>query len=200
LSKKIEYNTNFDKTETMPSTYVTVGENSKSNHFFIHRVWHNPSFYNSFFGSIENVIFEYSYINKLGEIDDRKIFIAGKALHEMMVGCNLKKGPFFVYDKTPFKDSPERFHREIFTNNTTHNFFSQNTNLSLSQNSIEFYNPLSVNTFSQGSNFNPVVMKPVNVPDIHIHQSFPNTKDVENNNVEANSPFRSNMNSDFASM
>ena len=77
----------------MPGSYVTIGENSKSSHFFIHRDLQRQTIYNSMYKSIDNVIFEFSYITKLGEIDKKKTFILGKALHEMLVACNLKKGP-----------------------------------------------------------------------------------------------------------
>ena len=43
-------------------------------------------------------------------------------------------------------------------------------------------------------------MNTVNVPDIHIHQSFSNTEGEADNNVEANNPFISNTNLNFASM
>ena len=100
--QKIEHNTEFISNNTLPETYITIGENSKSSHFFIHRVCHRPSIYHSMYHSIETLLFEYSYITKMGEIDKKKVFIAGKALHSMLVGCNLMKGPFFIFDKTSF--------------------------------------------------------------------------------------------------
>ena len=92
--KKIEYSTNFASTETCQVVLLQLAKTVNQAIFFIHRVWRNPTFYNSFFSSIENVIFKHSYITKLGEIDDKKNVITGKALHKMMVGYNLKKGPF----------------------------------------------------------------------------------------------------------
>ena len=94
--EKIEHTTSFESIDTIPNNYITVGENSKSRHFYIHKVWTQPMVYNSVYVSIHNDIFEYSYITKLEEIDKNRVFISGKALHSMLVACNLKKGPFFV--------------------------------------------------------------------------------------------------------
>ena len=70
--QKIMHNTEFSSVETMPGSYVTIGENSKSSHFFIHRVWQTQTIYNTMYESINNVIFEFSYITKLGGIDKKK--------------------------------------------------------------------------------------------------------------------------------
>ena len=110
----------------MPESYVTIGENSKSSHFFIHRVGQRQTIYNYIYNSIDNVIFEYSYITKLGEIDKKKVFILGKALNKMLVACNLKKGPFFLYDKTPLKGKPNGLQMANFTNNSIPHFFTSN--------------------------------------------------------------------------
>ena len=91
LYKKIEHNTSFQSIDTIPNNYITVGENSKSRHFYIHKVWTQSMIYNSVYVSIHNDIFEYSYITKLGEIDKNRVFISGKALHSMLETCNLKK-------------------------------------------------------------------------------------------------------------
>ena len=70
--QKTMHNTEYSSVETMPDSYVTIGENSKSKYFFIHRVWQRQTIYNSMYKSIDNVIFEFSYITKLGEIDKKK--------------------------------------------------------------------------------------------------------------------------------
>ena len=72
--------------------------------------------------SIDNVIFEFSYSTKLGEIDKKKTFILGKALHEMFVACNLRKSPFFKYDKTPLKSTSNGLKMENFKNNSISHF------------------------------------------------------------------------------
>ena len=158
----MEHNTEFDSNNTLPETYITIGENSKSSHFFIHRVWHRPNTYPSMYHSIESLIFEYSYINKMGEIETKKSFIAGKALHSMLVACNLKKGPFFIFDKTPLKNNNAEFQGGSAYQNPSQNMFSQSTNMSMSQSSFDFSNNFTTNTFSQNSTLNPMRMNDVN--------------------------------------
>ena len=102
FTQKMEYTTMFDSPESKPTNIIDEGENSKSRHFFIHRAWSDTHYIN-LKTDIENIIFEFSYITKQGEIDKNKIQIKGKALHSMFVGSNLKKGPIFIYDKTPYK-------------------------------------------------------------------------------------------------
>ena len=92
----------FEPCNSKPSNIVEIGENSFSRHFFIHRVW-TETYYQNPKTDIENIIFEFSYITKLGNIDHVKTQIHGKALHSMLVSCNLKKRPIFIYDKTPYK-------------------------------------------------------------------------------------------------
>ena len=159
---KMEHNTEFDSNNTLPETYITIGENSKSSHFFIHRVWHRPNTYPSMYHSIESLIFEYSYINKMGEIEPKKSFIAGKALHSMLVACNLKKGPFFIFDKTSLKNDNAEFRGGSTYHNPSQNMFSQSTNMSMSQSSFDFSNNFTTNTFSQNSTLNPMRMNNVN--------------------------------------
>jgi len=78
---------------------VMIGENSIARYFLIHKVWQMPMMCNSLYNPRDNVIFEFSCITKLGEIYDNKNYIAGKSLHSILMTCNLKKGPFFVFDK-----------------------------------------------------------------------------------------------------
>ena len=73
--KKIEYNTTYKSQDTIPESYLTIGENSKSRHFFVHKVWKMPMMCNALYVPIDNVIFQFSYIKKFGEIDDTKSFI-----------------------------------------------------------------------------------------------------------------------------
>ena len=54
---------------------------------------------------MNDIIFEFSYITKLGEIDKAKTQINGKAFYSMLAGCNLKKRLIFLYDKTPYKSN-----------------------------------------------------------------------------------------------
>ena len=97
--------------------------------------------------SINNVIFEFSYITKLGDIDKKKTFILGKALHEMLVACNLKKGPFFVYDKTPLKRSLSGLQTVNLENNSLPHYFYQPRSIGLSQNRVRFNSDLAVTHF-----------------------------------------------------
>ena len=100
----MEYTTKFDSSDSKPTNVIDEGENWKLRHFFIHRAW-SETHYNNPKTDIENIIFDFSYITKQGEIDKNKIQTKGKALHSMFVGSNLKKGPIFIYDKTPYKNS-----------------------------------------------------------------------------------------------
>ena len=114
--QKMEHTTMFETSTSKPTNIIEVGENSKSKHFFIHRVWTNNLPQNPK-TDIEDIIFEFSYITKSGDIDKVKTQIHGKALHAMLVSCNLKKGPIFVYDKTPYKGNIQNLNYEQGTNN-----------------------------------------------------------------------------------
>ena len=110
----------FDAPTTKPNSIVEIGENSKSRNFFIHRAW-TKAYYQSPKTDIENIIFEFSYINKLGNIDPVKTQIDGKALHSMLVSCNLRKRPIFLYDKTPYKNVNQDL--SFMTPNANYNHF-----------------------------------------------------------------------------
>ena len=168
--QKIEHNTTFESIDTIPNNYITVGENSKSRHFYIHKVWKQPMMYNSLYVSIQNVIFEYSYITKLGEIDKNRVFISGKALHSMLVACDLKKGPFFVYDQTSFKTmvEPSQHNHVMFSVGT--DFFPNSTNNFMNQNSLNNYDVMVGNAFPLNSRFNGSVMNNVNFPIPNIYK------------------------------
>ena len=75
----------------------------------------------------------------------------------MLIGCNLKKGPFFIFDKTPFKKKPPGFDVSNIHQNHTPNMFSQTTNFSMSQSSFDFTNSYMGNSFSQNPPFNPMM-------------------------------------------
>ena len=70
--QKMQHNTEYNSNESLPETYITIGENSKSNHFFIHHVWLKPGLYHSIYQPMENLVFEFSYITKTGDIDKKK--------------------------------------------------------------------------------------------------------------------------------
>ena len=197
---KIEHNTCFESDEQAPENYITVGENSMSRHFFIHRIWHRQPMYNSLHNPIENTIVEFSYITKLGDIDIKKNYITGKALHEMLVGCNLKKGPIFLYDKTPFKKDYNSYRGCNITTNSMTNYFSPPTMMGLSQNSMEYNNGMVSNSFSQISNYTPVFMNTLNVPNLHFGQTGANTNTNDNEFFDENMPTGHNSNNNFASM
>ena len=118
----------------------------------------------------------------------------------MLVTCNLKKGPFFVYDKTPLKTTSSGLQTVNFKNNSLPHYFSQPTSTSLSQNRVEFNNSFCGNTFSQTSGFNPVFMNTVNIPNINFLSSFSNVEGESNDNVERVNQFGGNqVNFNFAS-
>ena len=161
--KKIEYNTMFESQNTIPESYLTIGENSKSRHFFIHKVWKMPMMCNELYVPIDNVIFQFSYITKFGEIDEKKSFIRGKALHSMLVACNLKKGPFFLFDNTPYKDDVMASQNSAISYDTYENFLTQNSNGFFSQNINNYCNGgIFRNTFPQVSTLNPFMTSAIN--------------------------------------
>ncbi len=161
--KKVEYNTTYESQDTIPESYLTIGENSKSRHFFIHKVWKMPMMCNTFYVPIDNVIFQFSYITKFGEIDDTKNFIRGKALHSILVACNLKKGPFFLFDKTPYKYDVMASQNSAVSYDTYENFLTQNSNGFFSQNSTNYYNGgIFGNTFPQVATLNPLMTNAIN--------------------------------------
>ena len=96
--QKMEHSTMFETNTSNPTNIIEIGENSKSKHFFIHRVWMNNLPMNPK-TDIEDIIFEFSYITKFGEIDKVKTQIHGKALYSMLVACNIKKGSFLCMIK-----------------------------------------------------------------------------------------------------
>ena len=61
--QKIMHNTEFSSVETMPGSYVTFGENSKSSHFFIHPVWQTQIIYNTMYESIhkKNIVWKWRF-------------------------------------------------------------------------------------------------------------------------------------------
>ena len=117
---------------------------------------------------MNDIIFEFLYITNLGNIDKVKTQINGKAFYAMLAGCNLKKRPIFLHDKTPYKSNTEMVHytlenrnihwsypqNQVLTQNNS--FFSQFTNgQPLSQYSennemINYQNPTSLH-LSQNS-------------------------------------------------
>ena len=118
--RKIEHGTIFEISTPIPSNIITIGENSKSRHFFVHKAWGKSDDHSSKV-NIDDVIFEFSYINKMGEVDTLSNHILGKALYSMLVACNLKRGPFFLYDKTPFKTISNNTDKKIQQNNDSQN-------------------------------------------------------------------------------
>ena len=100
---KIEHSTVFVKGSHVPTNIITIGENSKSRHFFVHMVWSTPNNQSSKV-NIDDLIFEFSYIDKMGEVETLKNQIFGKALYSMLGTCNLKKGPFFCVRQNPIQD------------------------------------------------------------------------------------------------
>ena len=163
---KIEHSTNFEMSIPIPTNIITIGENSKSRHFFIHKCWCS-SVGNVLKVNIDDLIFEFSYINKMGEVENFKNHISGRALYSMLVACNLKRGPFFVYDATPCKRMNSNTTNEIpQENNNCQNHITnlnqQTTGLilygsgnSLSQ--ISYSNQLTQNSFTQMSGSNHIL-------------------------------------------
>ena len=167
---KIEHSTVFVKDSPVPTNIITVGENSKSRHFFVHRVW-STSDNQSSKVNIDDLIFEFSYIDKMGEVETLKNQILGKALYSMLVACNLKKGPFFVYDKTPFKTFNDEEQTKIndFSNNMMNRnpqnggFLEHCTGNSLSQ--FSYLTQMSQNSCLQLSEFNNNVRTDIHTRD-----------------------------------
>ena len=132
--QKMEYNTMFESSVSKPTNIIQSGENSKSRHFFVHRVWSQTLSVNVK-TDINDIIFEFSYITKLGEIDKVKTQIHGRAFYSMLAGCNLKKGPIFLYDKSPYRSNNETF---IGTHESRNNNWSHHQNQLLTQNNSLF--------------------------------------------------------------
>ena len=65
---------------------------------------------------------------------------------------------------------------------------------------MEFNNSFCGNTFSQTSNFHPVFMKTVNVPNINFHPSFSNIEADSDENVGQDNQFGNKVNFNFESM
>ena len=139
--RKMEYDTKFDNKLSIPTSFISIGENSKSKHFFIHRAWDRSEIVETK-TIFSNIILEFSYINKRGAVDSEKRFISGSALFSMLSACNIKKGPFFVFDKTRKKDSTYS-HCDLT---------KDHGGLSLSQSSNHSLNIPPVPTFSQNPN------------------------------------------------
>ena len=140
--------------------------------------------YNSLFVSIQNVIFEYSYITKLGNIDKNRVFISGKALHSMLVAYNLKKGPFFVYDQTSYKNNMEisQHNHLMFSGDT--DIFPQSMNNNMSQNNLHNYNVMVGNAFPINSRFNGSVMNNMNFPMYNAHNAFSQVESEDTSDIQ----------------
>ena len=91
------------------------------------------------YASIENVIFELSCIMILGEVANVKKSIWGKSLHSILVACNLKKGSFFLYNETPYKQTSNSSQMNILLDGNFYIMYSQNINMVMSQYCVNFY-------------------------------------------------------------
>ena len=72
--------------------------------------------------------------------------------------------------------------------------------MGLSQNSVEYNNGMVTNSFSQISNFSPVFMNTLNVPNIQFCQSLPNTENHDDDKFDEHMPLGQNNNCSFTSM
>ncbi len=97
------------------------------------------------------------------EVENLKYHILEKALYMMLVACNLQRGLFFVYNKTPFNTLTDPMDEVPKNNNDSQkNIMDQNqqtagylpygTGNSLSQ--LLYLTQFSQNSFSQISEFN----------------------------------------------
>ena len=82
---KIEHSTIFEMSTPIPTNIITMGGNSKSHHFLVHKVWCELGSQSSKV-NIDDVIFEFSYVNKMGEVGNFNNHISGKALHSISRG------------------------------------------------------------------------------------------------------------------
>ena len=98
----------FEPSNSKPIIFlIEIGENSKPRYFLIQRAWTQTFLLNSK-TDIKNITFKYSYITKLGEIDNIKTQIHGKVLNLMVVVYNLKKRYIFIiYDKMPSRSTSQ---------------------------------------------------------------------------------------------
>ena len=73
--------------------------------------------------------------------------------------------------------------------------------MGLSQNSVDYKNGMATNTFSQISNFIPVFMKTLNVPNVQLFvQSISNTENNDNDVFVEHVPLGHNNNVNFTSI
>ena len=147
--QKMEYNTTFERQIPFPTNAIKIGENSKSQHFFIHTVW-SPFDETVSKVSFDSLVIEFSYITKFGSVDSVKKQILGKALYAMLAACDLRNGPFFVYDKTAYKEN---------SNNVDHNitFINRSIRPVIPNGFIENITPFTQpQSLSQGSYFTPM--------------------------------------------
>ena len=100
---------------------------------------------------MNDIIFEFSYITKLGEIDKVKTQINGKAFYSMLAGCNLKKKTIFLYDKTPYKSNTGMMNYDHGNRNIN---WAYAQNQLLTQNNIFFSQLNNGQSLSQCSNNN----------------------------------------------
>ena len=100
---------------------------------------------------MNEIIFEFSYITKFGEIDKVKTQINGKAFYSMLAGCILKKRPIFLYDKTPYKSNTGMMNYDHGKRNINWTYAQ---NQLLTQNNIFFSQLNNGQSLSQCSNNN----------------------------------------------
>ncbi len=89
----------FKSQDTILQSYIMIGEDRKSGHFFIYKVGQLQMMCNLLYAPIDYVMFEFSNIITLGETDDNKSLIGRKALHLILLACDLKKGSFLFLTK-----------------------------------------------------------------------------------------------------
>ena len=88
------------------------------------------------------------------------------------MACNLKNGPFFVYDQTSYKKTVEtsQHNHLMFSGGTI--FFSYSTNNIMSQNSLNNYDMMVGNTFPLNTGFNGSLMNTANFSILNVHSNL----------------------------
>jgi len=135
LKMSIENQTFFSDNNELPTAIIEKGVPKKGFHFIINKVWRSMSPDSNSEISFQNLLFDISYINRFGEVEQKTDVYSGNLLYSVFASLDMQKSrQTFVYKKRGLSS-------HLSSSQATHNSetFRNNDNLyglSLSQNTF----------------------------------------------------------------
>ena len=85
----------------VPSSCFTSGIERRCRKLFIHTIWLKTTVQTNYqHSAFDNLVFEFSFITKEGDTEDRKIVYDGRLFHQMLSLLNGYKKVSYVFDGT----------------------------------------------------------------------------------------------------